>query len=468
MRNEPIKAGARVMREHASRNAAFYLFCAFLVSYFGRFARRVPLLGILHFDLVLAGAALVAILFVPRRTKSNRAEQERLDPVSRRLWVLLGYIVATVPFVEWPGSVLHNFETYAKSVSLFFFVVATIDTTRKLRTLLAVYAATQVWRVLEPLFMHVRSGYWGDYTSLGNWEYMDRLSGSPYDIINPNGLAFVVIMTLPLLHFLIRPDTTVRRIAWLAIAGAMCYALVLSASRSGFLAFVFLCLFVIWRSKYRVAWVAVAVLGATVAVALMTGLQRERYVSIFSHSAPGSVTAEGRIAGVIKDFEISLRRPLFGHGLGTSREANAHFRNEFKPSHNLYTETAEELGYIGLMLVLALIWSFLRACWTAQKMVRAGASDDERLRFLNRVADSLVVVVAVDLFFSFAGYGLSEPYWYFIGGLSVVTARIAATLSTGTTMPMEKRPVGRAVWPTRGKRRLGAPHSGGAPGLGAR
>jgi hypothetical protein len=37
--------------------------------------------------------------------------------------------------------------------------------------------------------------------------------------------------------------------------------------------------------------------------------------------------------------------------------------------------------------------------------------------------------VAVDLFFSFAAYGLSEPYWYFIGGLSVVTARLAAKLS---------------------------------------
>ena len=75
------------------------------------------------------------------------------------------------------------------------------------------YTATQVWRVLEPLYMHLRSGYWGDFTSLGNWEYMDRLSGSPYDIINPNGLGFVIIMTLPLLHFLISPDTTARRCA---------------------------------------------------------------------------------------------------------------------------------------------------------------------------------------------------------------------------------------------------------------
>ena len=41
--------------------------------------------------------------------------------------------------------------------------------------------------------------------------------------------------------------------------------------------------------------------------------------------------------------------------------------------------------------------------------------------FLHTVATSLVAVVAVDLFFSFAAFGLSEPYWYFFGGLSVVT-----------------------------------------------
>jgi O-antigen ligase len=317
--------------------------------------------------------------------------------------------------------------------------------------------------------MHLRSGYWGDNTSLGNWQTMDRLSGSPYDIINPNGLGFVVIMTLPMLHFLIKPDTPVRRIVWAAIACAMCYALVLSASRSGFLALVFLCLFVIWRSKHRAAWLTVAVLGAVLSVALMTNLQRERYVSIFSHDARGGATAELRVTGVIGDFKVSLRRPLFGHGLGTSQEANAHFRDADMPSHNLYTETAEELGYIGLVFVLALIWSFLRACWTAQQVVSATPTTDERLQFLHVVAVSLVVVVAVDLFFSFAAFGLSEPYWYFIGGLSVATARLAARLSPATANLIPGKLGGAgAIWKVRGRRDTRAPRRGGARGLGTR
>lgn len=470
MRKRRLQRGVESLREHGARNAAFYIFCAFIVSYFGRLAKRVPFLGAIHFDLVLAALALAAIIFaVPRGARSSRRDVwAEMDPVARRLWILLGYIAVTLPFVEWPGSVLHNLEPYIKSVCFFFFVVATVDTTSKLRTLLFVYAATQVWRVLEPLYMHFKSGYWGDYASLGNWEYMNRLSGSPSDIINPNGLGFVIIMTLPILHFLVKPDTALRRTLWGATALAMCYALVLSASRSGFLAFVFLCLFAIWRTRHRVVWLTVGVIGALLAVTLMTGLQRDRYVSIFEHSAPGGVTAETRITGVIEDFKISLRRPLFGHGIGTSREANGRFRGADMPSHNLYTETAEELGYVGLVIVLGLIWSFLRACWTAQQAVAAAPTNDERLRFLHSVARALIAVVAVDLFFSFAAYGLGEPYWYFIGGLSVVTARLVANLSPAAAKLAPGRGRLGALWTRKSRGRTRRPSRDVAQGLEAR
>jgi O-antigen ligase len=309
-----------------------------------------------------------------------------------------------------------------------------------------VYVFTQVWRVLEPLVLHFKSGYWGSYTSLGNWEFMDRLAGAPSDIINPNGLGFVIVMTLPLLHFLCKPDNTWRRVLWVTLACAMCYALVLSASRSGFLAFVFLCLFVSWRSKHRAALLTATVAGGIVIALLLTGLQRERYISIVSHDAPGSATAQERVQGVIGDFKVSMRRPLFGHGLGTSREANANFRAEDLPSHNLYTEAAEELGYVGLALLLSLIWSFLRACRTAQQAASATTATDERMEFLHNVASSLVVVVAVDLFFSFASFGLSEPYWYLVGGLTVVTVRLATALAPAAgDAPARARPALRGV-----------------------
>jgi hypothetical protein len=440
-------------REEGTRDAAFYLFCVFIVSNFTHLAARIPLLGLLHIDLLLAGATAAAILLA--QGAPRRGPPQKMRPVEKQLWILVGYILVTLPFVQWPGSVLHNMEGYAKSLCFFFFVVATVDTTRKLRILIIVYAATQVWRVLEPLEMHIRSGYWGSFTSLGNWEYMDRLSGSPYDIINPNGLAFVIIMTLPLLHLVFNPDRPAQRALLIGLVIAMCYALVLSASRSGFLGLMFLLVLLVWRSKHRAAYLLAGAVVVVVGIGLMTDLQRERYVSIFSHTAKGGQTAEDRITGIQGDLVVSLRRPIFGHGLGTSREANANFRGADMPSHNLYLEVAEELGYVGLILVLMLIWGFLKACWRAQQIVAATPMNDPRLRFLHHVARALVVVVAVDLFFSFAAFGFMEPYWYFFGGLSVVAARLAVKLvpEAATAAPVASR---RAL--LRGARGRAQPH----------
>ncbi|HEV7985016.1 MAG TPA: hypothetical protein VGP20_02545, partial [Steroidobacteraceae bacterium] len=91
MKTQRIQHGVRSLREHGARNAAFYLFCAFIISYFGRLAKRVPLLGAMHFDLVLAVLALLAIVFAPPKTRAPRARNE-MDPVAKRLCILLAYI----------------------------------------------------------------------------------------------------------------------------------------------------------------------------------------------------------------------------------------------------------------------------------------------------------------------------------------------------------------------------------------
>ena len=162
--------------ERGARDAAFVLFCAFILSYFLRLTARVDVLGKMHFDLVLALLTLIAIIFSAQERHRGPKPKSKLDPVARQLWILLAYILLTIPFVEWPGSVVHNLENYSKSLCFFFFVIATVDTTRKLRILIALYTATQVFRVLEPLYMHLRSGYWGSITNLGNWE---TWTGSP-------------------------------------------------------------------------------------------------------------------------------------------------------------------------------------------------------------------------------------------------------------------------------------------------
>jgi hypothetical protein len=53
--------------------------------------------------------------------------------------------------------------------------------------------------------------------------------------------------------------------------------------------------------------------------------------------------------------------------------------------------------------------------------------------FLSALSESLLVQIIVYLFFSIASYGLSEPYWYFIGGLCVVAAKLTTQMSNKET-----------------------------------
>src|SRR5436190_2400543 len=410
-----------------TRDLAFGLFCAFTISYFIHLTARLPVLGAARFDLLLAGVTLLAAL--ASGPKLVTAGGDDKWPIGKRLLVLIGYIALTLPFVEWPGSVINEgLEPFLKALVFFFFVTRTVDSIAKLKTLTAIFVACQVFRILEPLYMHETTGYWGAFTSLGNFEFMDRLSGSPYDIINPNGLGFLIVTTLPLLHYLIKPNTVFRKILYGAVAAAFLYTMVLSSSRSAFLAFIVLILLAIFRSKNRAAYLAVAIAAGAVSLTLMTDLQRERYMSIFSHAARGSATAEGRLNGVIEDLQVAMRRPLFGYGVGNSREANANFRGIDQLSHDLYTEVAQELGFIGLAYFLTIIVAIVRKCYQTKKMASAGTHRGEDHVFIDGYGTSLLLVVQVLIVFSFASYGMSEPYWYFLGGLVTAAAGLAAKL----------------------------------------
>ena len=58
-----------------TRNAAFWLFCVFILGYFMRLTARVEVLGQIHFDLMLAALTALAIVMAPRplRTSPRRS-----------------------------------------------------------------------------------------------------------------------------------------------------------------------------------------------------------------------------------------------------------------------------------------------------------------------------------------------------------------------------------------------------------
>lgn len=429
---DKLGSNARVAAQRAGkepRHLAFVLYCLFIVSFFLHLGNRVPALGAIRIDILLTGIALLNIMF--SKPTRHGAPRSVLRTESKLILGLFLYVFLTLPIVKWPGSVVdHGLDPFIKAICFYVLTVATVTSENRLKWFIVVFVGVQAFRVFEPLFLHITTGYWGSFTSMGNWEYMDRLSGAPLDIINPNGLAFVILVVLSLIHHLLIKGDRRQKLLYLALLAPLLYAMMLTGSRSGVLVLVLFALMQIWRSKHRVVALSVVAAIVIVLVAGMSDMARQRYLSIVDKNAKGAGTAQGRIDGLWTDLKVGLERPLVGHGLGTSAEANFNAYGEARPSHTLYTEVLQELGFIGLAIFLGLIYSTYRNC--AQAVRDSHADPNSYLHKCSLGARDFFILLVV---FSVASYGLNEYQWYLLAGLSVVLSRLTAANFTTSDAP---------------------------------
>ena len=438
--NEPV-VGRQVRARRVSHNeTAFRFLCFMIVSTLLHLGGRLAFLGAIRIDLLLAIATL-ALAWTSRPSATPGWKPDPFEQtVSRRLYLLFGYIVVTLPFVEWPGSVIKNgMGPFFSAVIFFWLIIWCVKTPRAIIIFLYLFVACQTFRILEPLVLHLTSGYWGSAAYLGGGEFMERLSGAPHDTINPNGLAYLVVITVPMIYFMAQLRGWVVKLLCWALIGLAVYALLLTGSRSGLLVFGFLVVLWIWTSRYRAVAIVAVVVSVMLVTPVLTDLQRDRYLSIFSSDTRSGATSEGRINALSQDLTVAMRRPLFGHGLSTSKEANAHFRGYAQISHNLYTEVAQELGFVGLAIFLSVIVAVVRAAAHSLRVLRAqlsGGNDDPQLRLVGRC---ILILLTVNIVFSFASYGLFDPTWYLLSGLAVVAARLAAQAAKQPPQPASVR-----------------------------
>lgn len=395
----------------------FWIYCLFICSWFVHLGYRFTPLGMIRFDLLLV-ATLAGLSIM-----SGGAPTTSKSTTGTWLKAIILFSILTVPFVRWPGSVLNNLPTFIKAIVFFYFTVAFVTTERKLRIFLMTFVFCQTFRVIEPLYLHLTTGYWGDSASMSGYESMNRLSGAPSDIVNPNGLAFIIVSVIPFWHYIVARSFT-GKVLYVAALPAMLYALILTASRSGLLGLATIFGGIFLKSDKKALLGVLGIIGAVVAFSSLDDNQKDRYLSIFSSNTKNAETSSGRVDGVFESFGVAAKRPIFGHGLGTSGEATFHDSGDAYRAHNLYAEVAQELGFVGLAIFLGLIWSILKNFATAQRTFRE--SDEKAEGFLAAALNAMQVWMLMNILFSFASYGLHSYEWYLFGGLSVCLAGLTA------------------------------------------
>ena len=393
------------------------IYLVFTVSWFLHIGSRIQLLGLIRFDFMLVITLFALIVLTKNNGVNDKTETDKL------LNFLIIYAVLTVPLVEWPGSVVRfGIQEWIKAAVFYYFTIKFIKTEKDLKIFVFVFLACQSWRILEPLYLHITEGYWGTvaYMSAGT-EALDRLSGAPSDIVNPNGLAFIICTILPFLYFMVGLSW-INRVAFFSLTPAFIYALVLTGSRSGIIGLFIIFLGILIKSKRRLVISFIGIFITLISFSYMTPDLQDRYLSIFGKGEKNQATADGRYEGVIDIFNlVVLRRPFFGHGLGTSREANANFAGIDQPAHNLYVEAASEVGLMGMIVFILFIKSIIINFFQIHKIF----SCQEEKEFLSKLNDAMQVWLAMNIVFSFASYGLSSYEWYLFAAFSKVILRLA-------------------------------------------
>ena len=83
-------------------SSLFNIYLLYIVSIFLHLPARIEVLGTIRFDLLLV-CIITGMLFLSRE---RTLQKQHKNEIARILLVLVGYVVLTVPFVEWPGSVI--------------------------------------------------------------------------------------------------------------------------------------------------------------------------------------------------------------------------------------------------------------------------------------------------------------------------------------------------------------------------
>ncbi len=397
----------------------FWLYIYFIIDFFLHLSARIPGYGVMRPTLLLV--VLITIFLVSQKDKLSEVIN---DPIFKVIKKLLLYLIITLPMVTWPGSVIGNLSGFIKAIVFFYFTALIVDTESRLKIFLFVYVLVQTFRVLEPLYLNITEGYWGSQTHLGHGEFAERLSGAPADIVNPNGLGFVIVTLIPFLYYLVwQSPSRIFKLLSLGVLPLLIYALVLTMSRGAFLALLVVLWVVFKESKHKFSFVVMLLVGVMTIWPNLTENQKDRYMSLISSDTKQSKSVDGRWSGMANEFGIALERPIVGHGLGTSREAKMHTNGSAQISHNLYAEVLIEIGGIGLIF----FFLFLKSIYIKFKenLVKIQLLDEGT--FVRRLNAALKAVFWMYIVFSINYFGLSTYYWYLFAGLTIAFSRIYFT-----------------------------------------
>jgi len=333
-----LTVNAPPTKKQGRATLAYRTLLVFSFLYFARPEDVIPGLGFIPMQKILGGVALLALLF----GVNARRGLKKWPPELKLLVALFFWQCLTIPFAWWRmGAFTWVFTKCSKAVIVAFLVSLVVGSVRQLKQLMFIQAAAVATMTFFSVVVY-RGGRMGG------------VLGGVFD--NPNDLAMNIALNWPLcLMFLLSSKNLFKKLLWAAGMLVMVRGLMLTYSRSGFLALAVALLFSLWefgiRGK-RHYLLAVAMFCGIAFLLVRPKNYGDRLQSMVSDdvSAYGDAK-QAREELLSRSISITLTHPLLGIGPGNFQG----YSGSWHVTHNTYTELSAESGIPSMILFIAVL-----------------------------------------------------------------------------------------------------------------
>ncbi len=401
--------GPKVKSSNALAYGALVLF-SFL--YFARPEDLIPGLGYIPMEKILGGIAFLALFSGIK----SRASFSKWPRELKLLAAMFAWQVISVPFSYYiSGALAMVTEKCVKGFIVAILVSLVVDSISQLRRLIFIQASSVAVMTWVSVLLY-KGGRMGG------------VLGGVFD--NPNDLAINIALNFPLcLMFLMVAKNPVVKLLWFAGLIVMARGLMLTYSRSGFLALAVAIIFSLWEFGIRNKRYYLLAAAACCAIALLiVGPQSygDRIKSIFSNDVAVYGDAKEARMELLKDsLIVTAKRPLFGVGPGQFPA----YTGQPHITHNTYTELSAESGIPVLVLFLLVI----RECFRNLVKIRDTAlyKEDPDVRMYTSALWAGMAGYLAGAAFASTAYQL---FPYFMVGYTTALLRLCSEQTASATV----------------------------------
>src|SRR5215469_9087637 len=365
----------------------------FMVVYFVRPEDWIP--GLIGIPLAkITGILIFLAMFFPFLQIRWHMPQEImfLTLLVAELWVAAFFSPV------WRAGAASVMVDFSKILPLVFVMYAAVRSMTRLRWLFFVQAASVTTIAIASIISRQTIG--------------GRLEGVLQGIYrDPNDLAVIIDLALPLcLALALTSGSFWKKLAWIAMMIAMIYAVFLTASRAGAIAFAVAALMCVWNlgvKRRRMSLILLIPIIVMVFWLYAGSPLRARFEqgttdpATRNESSAAYASSQSRLQLLIQSLKVTAQHPLLGVGPGNFEIVSGMWH----VTPNTYTQMSAEGGVPAFLLYMLIFWRAL----SNLRAINKTAKTTTGIRLFSMALEASLAAYLVGSFFLTCGYELF-PY----------------------------------------------------------